>query len=141
MEKILIIIPAYNEADSIEKVVDDIIENFPQYDYVVVNDCSSDDTRKICKKREYNLLDLPTETIINFLLVYEAIDFSFWGNPKWTIDTSNGKEDGSIAFDIELERGVHISAIIKDEMQFEIWEDTLPFYYNVRREGVEIGAE
>ena len=45
----------------------------------------------------YNLLDLPTETIINFLLVYEAIDFSFWGNPKWTIDTDNGKEDGSIA--------------------------------------------
>ena len=45
----------------------------------------------------YNLLDLPTETIINFLLVYEAIDFSFWGNPKWTIDTPTGKEDGSIA--------------------------------------------
>lgn len=45
----------------------------------------------------YNLLDLPTDTIINFLLVYEAIDFSFWGNPKWTIDTDNGKEDGSIA--------------------------------------------
>ena len=45
----------------------------------------------------YNLLDLPTETIINFLLVYEAIDFSFWGNPKWTINTENGKEDGSIA--------------------------------------------
>ena len=45
----------------------------------------------------YNLLDLPTEIIINFLLVYEAIDFSFWGNPKWTINTENGKEDGSIA--------------------------------------------
>ena len=45
----------------------------------------------------YNLLDLPTETIINFLLVYESIDFSFWGNPKWTINTENGKEDGSIA--------------------------------------------
>ena len=45
----------------------------------------------------YNLLDLPTETIINFLLVYEAIDFSFWGNPKWTIDIPTGKEDGSIA--------------------------------------------
>ncbi len=25
----------------------------------------------------YNLLDLPTEIIINFLLIYEAIDFSF----------------------------------------------------------------
>ncbi len=45
----------------------------------------------------YNLLDLSTETIINFLLVYESIDFSFWGNPKWTIDTNDGKEDGSIA--------------------------------------------
>lgn len=45
----------------------------------------------------YNLLELPVETIINFLLVYESIDFSFWGNPKWTIDTDNGKEDGSIA--------------------------------------------
>ena len=45
----------------------------------------------------YNLLDLPIEMIINLLLVYESIDFSFWGNPKWTIDTDNGKEDGSIA--------------------------------------------
>lgn len=45
----------------------------------------------------YNLLDIPIETIINFLLVYEAIDFSFWGNPKWTINTENGEEDGSIA--------------------------------------------
>ncbi len=45
----------------------------------------------------YNLLDLPTEIIINFLLIYEAIDFSFWGNPKWTVDTNKGREDGSIA--------------------------------------------
>ena len=45
----------------------------------------------------YNLLDLPVETIIKFLVIYEAIDFSFWGNPKWTIATDDGKEDGSIA--------------------------------------------
>lgn len=57
--KCLIIIPAYNEADNIEKVVDNIINNFPQYDYVVVNDGSTDSTRKICKARGYNLLDLP----------------------------------------------------------------------------------
>ena len=59
MTKVLIIIPAYNEAENIERVVDNIINNFPQYDYVVVNDGSSDDTRKICKRRKYNLLDLP----------------------------------------------------------------------------------
>jgi len=57
--KTLILIPAYNEAESIEHVVDNITNNFPQYDYVVVNDGSSDGTRKICKERGYNLLDLP----------------------------------------------------------------------------------
>ncbi len=57
--KTLILIPAYNEAESIEHVVDNITDNYPQYDYVVVNDGSSDATRKICKERGYNLLDLP----------------------------------------------------------------------------------
>lgn len=58
-KKCLIIIPAYNEAENIEKVVGNIIQNYPEYDYVVVNDGSTDATRKICKERGYNLLDLP----------------------------------------------------------------------------------
>lgn len=45
----------------------------------------------------FGLLELPVETIINFLLIYESIDFSFWGNPKWSIETTSGKLDGSIA--------------------------------------------
>lgn len=45
----------------------------------------------------YDLLKLSVETIINVLLIYEAIDFCFWGDPKWTIETGKGKEDGSIA--------------------------------------------
>lgn len=57
--KCIIVIPAYNEAENIEKVVDNIINNFPMYDYVVVNDGSTDATRKICKEKGYNLLDLP----------------------------------------------------------------------------------
>ena len=35
--KILIIIPAYNEAGCIETVVDNLIRNYSQYDYVVIN--------------------------------------------------------------------------------------------------------
>ena len=58
MNKVLIIIPAYNEAENIEKVVDNIIQNFPQYDYVVVNDGSRDNTRDVCKKRGYQFLNL-----------------------------------------------------------------------------------
>lgn len=57
--RILIIIPAYNEEENIEKVVNDLIKNYPQYDYVVVNDGSQDDTAKICQKNHYNLIDLP----------------------------------------------------------------------------------
>lgn len=57
--KLLIIIPAYNEAENIERVVDNLITNYPQYDYVIVNDGSKDDTRKICTRNHYNFLDLP----------------------------------------------------------------------------------
>ena len=57
--RILIIIPAYNEALNIERVVENIIHNYPQYDYVVVNDGSKDSTADICRKNKYNLIDLP----------------------------------------------------------------------------------
>lgn len=58
-KKILIIIPAYNEADNIVRVVEEITTNYPQYDYIVINDGSTDSTRKICKEHGINLLDLP----------------------------------------------------------------------------------
>ena len=32
MLKLLIVIPAYNEAECIERVVDDLIRHYPQYD-------------------------------------------------------------------------------------------------------------
>ncbi|MDO4523537.1 MAG: glycosyltransferase family 2 protein, partial [Eubacteriales bacterium] len=57
--KILVIIPAYNEAENIERVVDNLMENYPQYDYVVINDGSTDATRKVCARRGFNFLDLP----------------------------------------------------------------------------------
>lgn len=45
----------------------------------------------------YNLLELDIETIINFLLIFESIDYSFWGQPKWEINTEEGIKDGSDA--------------------------------------------
>lgn len=59
MLKLLIVIPAYNEEGSIERVVDDLIQNYPQHDYVVVNDGSRDRTAAICRSRGYRLIDLP----------------------------------------------------------------------------------
>ena len=60
--KILIMIPAFNEAQNIEALVDNLTANYPQYDYVIINDGSTDDTRKVCRRRGYNLLDLPVNT-------------------------------------------------------------------------------
>ena len=60
--KVLIIIPAYNEAECIETVVDNLIENYPQYEYVIINDGSTDDTRKVCARRKFNFMDLPVNT-------------------------------------------------------------------------------
>ena len=59
MSELLIVIPAYNEAENIERVVNHLITEFPQYDYVVVNDGSKDGTAEVCRKNGYNLLDLP----------------------------------------------------------------------------------
>ncbi len=59
MSDLLIIIPAYNEEANIERVVDRLTKEFPQFDYVVVNDGSRDKTGEICKRRHYNYLDLP----------------------------------------------------------------------------------
>lgn len=55
----LLIIPAYNEAENIERVVGNIVANYPNYDYVVVNDGSRDGTADICRKNSYKFLDLP----------------------------------------------------------------------------------
>lgn len=59
MDKVLLVIPAYNEEKNIERVVDQLTESFPELDYIVVNDGSKDRTAEICRKRGYRLLDLP----------------------------------------------------------------------------------
>lgn len=46
--KVLVIIPAYNEELNIKKVVSNLIDHYPQYNYVVVNDGSADSTSQIC---------------------------------------------------------------------------------------------
>ena len=59
MQKLLIVIPAHNEEASIVPVVRDLIENYPQYDYVVVNDGSRDKTAALCRQNGFHLIDLP----------------------------------------------------------------------------------
>ena len=57
--KSLIIIPAYNEEACIEQTVRDILEHAPNFDYIVINDCSKDRTKEICEKNHFHYIDLP----------------------------------------------------------------------------------
>ena len=59
MNKVLIVIPAYNEEANIEHVVRELEEKYPQFDYIVVNDGSRDRTAAICREQGFSLLDLP----------------------------------------------------------------------------------
>lgn len=59
MKNKLVIIPAYNEAGCIVNTVNDIIENASEFDYVVINDCSRDDTYKLCLENGFNVVNLP----------------------------------------------------------------------------------
>lgn len=57
--RVLIVIPAYNEEKNIKRVVDKIVEDYPEYEYIVINDGSKDSTAEVCKDNGYNLIDLP----------------------------------------------------------------------------------
>lgn len=57
--KKLVIIPAYNEQGGIEKTVQDVLKYAPDFDYVIINDCSVDDTLEVCRKNNFHVINLP----------------------------------------------------------------------------------
>lgn len=65
--KVLIIIPAYNEAENISQVIEHLTSQIKMgtldaclsVDYLIINDGSSDSTLEICIKQHFQYLDLP----------------------------------------------------------------------------------
>lgn len=57
--KVLVIIPAYNEEKTIESTVKKLMANTSGVDYVIINDCSTDNTLKVCQENGFNVLNLP----------------------------------------------------------------------------------
>lgn len=57
--KVLVIIPAYNEAENIVDTVTALTETCPDVDYIIINDCSRDNTVQICREHGFHYLSLP----------------------------------------------------------------------------------
>lgn len=58
--KALVIIPAYNEEQSIVATMDELLATNTGCDYVIINDGSSDGTLEVCRKNGYNVITHPT---------------------------------------------------------------------------------
>lgn len=56
---ILVIIPAYNEAKNIGRVIQDISNTYPEYDILVINDGSTDETFQVAKSAGAKVISHP----------------------------------------------------------------------------------
>ena len=58
-DRLLFVIPAYNESMNIEKVLKEIKKDVDYADVVVINDCSKDNTREIVIKNGVRCISMP----------------------------------------------------------------------------------
>lgn len=104
--KTLVIIPAFNESKNIDYVIQDIKKI--SYDYLIINDNSTDDTSYILDKNGYNYLDLPINigiggvTIVGFKYAKDhdydcviCIDGDGQHNPQYAIPLIKEIENGN----------------------------------------------
>lgn len=56
-DKLLVIIPAYNEEENIEKVLNEVKKDIDFADILVINDCSKDKTEEILKKNKVKYIN------------------------------------------------------------------------------------
>ncbi len=57
--KKLIIIPAFNESETLHALIREIKQQAPDFDYIIINDGSTDDTADLCDELDLNALHIP----------------------------------------------------------------------------------
>ena len=59
MKELLVIVPAYNEEMNIIGVIEELREEMPEADILVVNDCSTDSTLQKLEENNVNFITTP----------------------------------------------------------------------------------
>ncbi len=76
----------------------------------------------------FGFMNYDIETIVSFLLVFQSVDFSFWGKEKWTIDTADyGVLDGSQALMYVFVKNMNLITDFKklEQMTFPEFQNLL----------------
>ena len=116
-QKILIIIPAYNEEDCIlttyNKIMDYNVTHNTNYDVIVINDCSTDNTLKICEEN-----NIPVISLIHNLGIGGAVQTGYKYALKHGYDIAL-QYDGDGQHDINYVKDI-IQPIIDNSADFVI---------------------
>ena len=116
-KKVLIIIPSYNEEENILKTYKTILEynrkNSQKYDAIVINDCSQDNTSKICRENNIPVIDL-----VHNLGIGGAVQtgYKYAYNNNYDIAV---QFDGDGQHDVDYVKNI-IDPIIKEEADMTI---------------------
>ena len=108
---------------SINKILKEFVEQ--------INQLLGDRVKKIVLYGSYARGDYNKTSDIDIMIL---TDLSYEEIEKYRDDISD------IAFDIELEKGVIISPIIKNIDKYNARVNIVPFYMNVQREGVVLNG-
>ena len=110
--KVLVIIPTYNEEKNILKTVNNLKETKLDHelDYVIINDGSTDSTKKICEENHLNMIDLPFNLGIGGA-VQTGYKYAYYHNYDIAIQfDGDGQHDGNYIKDLiaEIEKGNNV---------------------------------
>lgn len=109
--KVLIVIPAYNEEKNLSRLLDKLEKTCPEYDAVVVNDCSKDRTLDICRKYRVNTINLPVNLGIGGA-VQAGYRYAFYNGYDAAVQLDgDGQHDPAYIRQLvgELEKGFNMS--------------------------------
>ena len=90
-----------------------------------------DELKKVVVYGSYARGDYQKNSDVDIMILVDADDYEIKKRFNLVCD---------LAFDYELEYGVVISPLVKNEEHFKKWSETLPFYRNVKQEGVTVDA-
>ena len=111
--KCLIIIPIYNEQDSIGDVLKEVTEKNTEYDYLVIDDCSTDSSKIRLNSDNYSYISLPINLGIGGA-VQEGYKYALENNYDIAIQIDgDGQHDVAYLEDI-------IKSIVNDEVDIVI---------------------